>query len=77
MNTTASNCSSQTTENDINQAESDLSSSIANQLDEIVPVEYFSRFSLCVLEVVRRLQQHNLFERGVERTHIIDYLKHQ
>lgn len=44
---------------------------------ENYPNPYFSRFSLCVLDVVRRLQQHPLFEKGVEMNHIVEYLRHQ
>lgn len=41
------------------------------------PIEYFTRFSLCVLDVVRKLQQHSVFEKGVEKCHIVEYLRHQ
>ncbi|KAL5280467.1 hypothetical protein ACFFRR_004443 [Megaselia abdita] len=41
------------------------------------PVEYYQRFALWVLDLIRMYQQHPMFEAGMDKCHIIDYLKKQ
>lgn len=41
------------------------------------PAEYYQRFSLWVLDIIRKYQQYPMFEAGMDKCHIIDYLKKQ
>lgn len=41
------------------------------------PVEYYQRFALWVLDIIRKYQQYPMFEAGMDKCHIIDYLKKQ